>query len=471
MRALLLNLLLASLPFASLRGASLRGAQSPQQANGVKIGEVDGTSVLVWTRATSQTERNSEGPEFGSILKLGEAQIPEGERLEGMRHAVPGALGELRLRYSTGGETEATTEWVFVTKETDYAHVFELAGLEPATEYSVLCEARSGEFNPISSTVEASFRTAPKPETAAEVIFVVATCQDYPRRDDAKKGHRIYASMLALEPDFFAHLGDIVYYDKPAPFASTVALARYKWNRMYALPYQRDFHRRVPSYFLKDDHDLLKDDCWPGQSFGELTWEDGLRLLREQLPVPRADKKPYRTVRWGSRLQIWLLEGREFRSSNRAEDGPEKTILGKQQKAWLAQTLGASDAAFKVVLSATPFVGPDRGSKNDNHANEGFAHEGAEMRALLAEHGVVVINGDRHWQYVSRDERTGLVELGCGPASDAHAGGYPKNPAFEPEFVRVKGGFLSVEIDAEAARLRHHDVNGTVVNELLLGVD
>ena len=36
-----------------------------------------------------------------------------------------------------------------------------------------------------------------------------------------------------------------------------------------------------------------------------------------------------------------------------------------------------SDATWKVLISPTPLVGSDRGGKNDNHATEGFRHEGA----------------------------------------------------------------------------------------------
>ena len=67
--------------------------------------------------------------------------------------------------------------------------------------------------------------------------------------------------------------------------ATTVALARFKWNRIYALPFLRAFHTEVASYFIKDDHDTLKDDCWPGQNYGALTWADGLALVRDLLKL------------------------------------------------------------------------------------------------------------------------------------------------------------------------------------------
>ena len=176
----------------------------------------------------------------------------------------------------------------------------------------------------------------------------------------------------------------------------------------------------------------------------------------------------YRTFRWGRGVQVWLVEGRDFRSPNPMADGPEKTIWGDEQKAlaeadrsWRATPTGRSS------ISPTPLVGPDRPNKKDNHANETFAHEGDEIRRWIAENvpeTLFVICGDRHWQYHSVHPETGLNEFSCGPASDAHAGG---TPGFDPtyhRFHRVKGGFLTVDVepkaDASTITFRHRDVDG-----------
>ncbi|MEI7928020.1 MAG: hypothetical protein WCH40_05675, partial [Verrucomicrobiales bacterium] len=77
------------------------------------------------------------------------------------------------------------------------------------------------------------------------------------------------------------------------------------------------------------------------------------------------------------------------------------------------------------------------------------------------------IFGDRHWQYHSVHPQTGLHEFSVGAASDEHAGGSPgETPAYH-KFHRVKGGFLSVQLEARDARssivFEHRDVNGNVV--------
>jgi phosphodiesterase/alkaline phosphatase D-like protein len=89
-----------------------------------------------------------------------------------------------------------------------------------------------------------------------------------------------------------------------------------------------------------------------------------------------------------------MVEGRDFRSPNTMPDGPDKTIWGAEQKAWFKRTVEASDAAFRVLISPTPVIGPDRERKNDNHANEGFTHEGNELRQFIAEQkNMVVVTG------------------------------------------------------------------------------
>ena len=432
--------------------------------NGIKIGEVDASSAIVWLRLTDAPERRADGTAF----KDDDKKVPDGLQLREMKDSLMGAAGSVRLRYKAGDGAEITTPWQAVDPQRDFTTQIALAELKPASAYNFIAEGRAPGNEAPSAKCEGGFGTAPLPMERSPVRFVAVTCHDFPRRDDGERGHLIYPAMAKLKPQFFVHAGDIEYYDKPGPWAMSAELARYKWNRLYTLGNQRDFHRKFTSYFMKDDHDTLKDDCWPGQKYGDITWEQGLAIFREQVPMGR---QTHRTVRWGRDLQIWMVEGRDFRSPNNMADGPEKTILGAEQKRWLFETMRASDACFRILISPTPIVGPDRSGKNDNHANKGFAHEGNEIRSFLAtQQGAFVICGDRHWQYATRDDATGLHEFSCGAGSDAHAGGFsPENKTPEHRFLRIKGGFLSVDVNRSDGQpqisFRHHDVHGKVVHE------
>jgi alkaline phosphatase D len=282
--------------------------------------------------------------------------------------------------------------------------------------------------------------------------------------------------MERLGLDFLVPTGDTVYLDSESPRARTVELARYHWHRMYTLPRHVAFHRQVPGYWQKDDHDAWADDCWPtlrAPWMDPLTFEQGLAVFREQVPM---GERTDRTIRWGRGLQVWLVEGRDFRSPNDMPDGPDKTIWGKEQLAWLKRTILESDADFRVLISPTPIVGPDRTNKADNHSNQAFAYEGNHFRDWTKEQDLknfYVCCGDRHWQYLSIDSKTGLREFSCGPASDVHASGSPgQDPEVQP-FHRELGGFLTVSVTQEDGQptiaFRHHDVHGEVVHEVAEG--
>ena len=454
--------LITALSLAMAGPLSAETAAPVHMANGIKIGEVSATTAIVWTRLTRNPERNPtgipsiEGTSPATAISVGE--LPD---------AVPGAPGEIRVSWSLDGQTAGTSEWLPVDPAKDHTRQVTVKGLAPGSRYQVEVSSRATDGK-VGQKVSGALQTAPATDQTTPVHFTVVTGQEFNRRDDPENGHKIYKAMLATKPDFFVHTGDIVYYDKRAPNATSAPLARYKWNRMYAMPFQRSFHNNVASYFMKDDHDTVKNDCWPEQSYGDLTWDQGLEIFREQVPM---GKSTYRTVRWGKDLQLWFVEGRDFRSPNKMPDGPDKTIWGERQKAWFYDTVRKSDATFRILISPTPIVGPDRGNKNDNHANKGFTHEGDEIRSFISKQkNMLVLCGDRHWQYVSKDPKTGVREYSCGPTSNVHAGGFrEKNRSSMHQYLNVKGGFLSVRIKRDAGKpvaiFQHHGVDGSLYNE------
>lgn len=454
--------LLISIPVAQ--------AQDSRQATGVKVGEVTDTSAIVWMRVTAKASRNADGILRKGPIMLAVANDASPNTFEG---ACPGAAGRVRLRYGTREDLADAREtpWVDVTLKTDFTHQFRLADLTSATVYHYSAHTTGPGGTPKHASLRGRFSTAPSPRDFVDLTFAAITCRAY-KDIDHKDGFHIYEAMAKLNPKFITPNGDNVYYDGEDPRATTIPVARYHWNRMYGMSRHINFHLQVPGYWTKDDHDCLANDCWPGvkpKLMLPLTFEDGLRLFREQVPM---GDTTYRTFRWGKGLQIWLVEGRDYRSPNTMKDGPNKTIWGADQKKWLKETVLASDADWKVLITPTPIVGPDRPNKNDNHANAAFAHEGDEMRRWFAQqvpNNFFVICGDRHWQYHSVHPKTGVHEFCCGAASDPHAGGSPGEDPKWHRFHRVKGGFLSVAVARPGAQstitFRLHDVFGKVLYE------
>ena len=463
---------------------SLKETEGPYFGNGFHNGWADQTSIVLWTRLTQNPDGNVEGKQFidistavheeldkeGDAEKSHSTQIPEGLTLDDMIGACPGVGGQVKLVYYplSDSENSVETEWIAVDNDKNFTTQWKLVNLKPGTKYVVEMEARMDKKSMVSDKIEGAFQTPPTVESDDEIEFCVVTCHDYIRKDTTD-GHKIYNAMLDLFPDFYVHTGDIEYYDKPLPYAMTEEMMYFKWDRLFALPLQRNFWSQVTTYFMKDDHDALKDDAWPGMRYGTVTWERGLEIFdKEQFP---SHDKFYKTIRWGKDLQIWITEGRNYRSHNDMEDGPGKSIYGPDQKQWLFNTLKESNATFKVIINANSILGPDRNNKRDNYANEGYQTEGDEIREFLNQFdNVYLCNGDRHWQYVTNPDGTNLWEFSTGAGSDVHAGGWSQED-LRPQhrFLRVKGGFLrgfvSRESGSPTLTFQHFDVDGKVVHE------
>lgn len=480
MRVVLLTLFV----FGSVIAAQ---AESPYFATGIKVGEVTDTTARVWVRLTKDSTRiGFDAPlpivryrdtATGELMERNKGRhwpnpvvtYRDGFNIDTIEGATPGIAGEVRVYHRIeNGVFWEPTGWKEVDEAADYTAQFELSKLRSDSRYDL----RVVGIEPDGHESEARilygrFRTAPKPESTQAITFTVSTGQRYDNLD-SEDGFKIYDQMAQLDPNFFVHTGDIVYYDD---YGKTSALAQWHWQRTYSLNSARRFHNNFASYFIKDDHDTLVNDCWPTMDspfMGEMTFARGLEIFKEQVPM---GDLTYRTRRWGKDLQIWMVEGRDYRSANDMKDGPDKTIWGKEQMAWLKRTVAESDATFKVLISPTPIVGPDRTNKRDNHANEGFTYEGQLVRKWISEQeNMVVVCGDRHWQYVSQDAAQGIIEFSCGPASDEHAGGWSNDQLYpEHKYLNVIGGFLAVTVerDGDTPVLigRHHGVDGKVLNE------
>lgn len=481
-----------------ISGSASMAAAGPWQANGFKVGEVSATTAVVWTRLTKNQDRidrpgvepliyyrNSktgklllkpdDGREDWIVENVDNSvankdtvytpvpKYPDGESPETVDGAIPGAPGQVRVRYlAKGSDQWQQTEWVTVGSEQDYTHSFRLKHLAPGTRYQVNVESRL-EDGHNGATLTGEFGTAPAAGDAEPVSFVVSTCQAYIHQDSREGGFKIYREMEKLHPDFFVQCGDFVYFDR---MGKSLDLARWHFHRMFSLPFIRQFHQVVPCYYMKDDHDTWMDDCYPQMEsvfMGTFTFEQGKQLFREQLPM---SELPYRTFRWGKDLQIWLVEGREFRSNNKDPDGPNKTIWGPEQMAWFKKSVSESDATFKILMSPTPIVGPDRDNKFDNHSNINWKHEGDIVRSFIAEQkNMFIVCGDRHWQFASEDLETGIREFSCGPASDEHAGGWTNDEVrAEHHYLNVTGGFLGGFVEHQDGKptltFRYYDVAG-----------
>lgn len=449
-------------------------------AQGLLAGEVSATTAILQTRLTAT------------------AGLAAGD--------VPGAPGVGRFEIATQPDFRDArqTAWIEATAAGDFILKLQVGDLQPGATYHYRV-AYGADRTRTRLSRPATFKTLPAANAVAPVSFVLTSCLNYAFFHEGHRGKTAKASkaayqgpdrmqgypalepIIALEPDFVIIDGDAVYYDHPVTTrAKTQAELRRKWHEQYVMPRFVRLFAGTATYWLKDDHDHRMNDSDQTGDY-EPSHALGVATFREQVPVVNPAEPQavtYRTHRMGRDLQLWFVEGRDYRSPNAMPDGPDKTIWGAEQKAWLQRTLKASDATFKILVSPTPLIGPDDGSKKDNHVNErGFRHEGEAFLAWLKENGIptgrfFIVNGDRHWKYHSQ-HATGYEEFGCGALNreNARLGREPGDPGSSDPDAKVRqfytdhppsGGFLRVALQpgtgAEPARIvfAHHDDTGAV---------
>ena len=441
-------------------------------AQGEMAGEITSTSVFLQSRLTAIP---------GPVLD------DSGD--------VPGKEGVACFEWSESSDFAGITrsKWTTARADHDFIVRTQAGRLKPGTRYYyrlVFGETRET----VKTGPVRDFKTLPEGGTLS---FCMGSCMNYhsfmhgkpngggpvtATDEDKRLGYPVFAAMTALKPDFFIGTGDIVYYDHPPkPAAQTLPELRKKWHEQFRFPRLIEFLAHTPAFWSKDDHDFRFNDAdLGGQKLPQPS--TGIEIFREQMPMfDSLDRTTptYRTHRVHPRLQLWFMEGRDFRSNNKMPDGPEKTIWGREQREWLQNTLKSSDAAWKVIITPTPMVGPDRNSKTDNHTNlAGFKHEADSFFQWLRNSGmknVLTFCGDRHWQYHSIHP-LGVEEFSVGALNDENAirGEYPGDPkTTDPDglikqpyhYKEPTGGFLHVTIHDDARLvLEHRDDHGVVLN-------
>jgi len=275
-------------------------------------------------------------------------------------------------------------------EDAGYTGIVVLDGLKPATRYhyQVLLEGRAQTAAPFPS-----FTTAPPPGTKGRLRVAFGSCVGESPADPAAAWGEIGAR-CTLPPeaggfDLFLLLGDNHYANTTQP-----AKLRTYYTAHRLTPGWREMSARRPVYAIWDDHDYgpnNSDGTQPGKA-------DSLRVFREFWANPSAGEPDnpgcYFTFQRGD-VQFFMLDGRYHRSPNKMKDGPDKTMFGAKQLAWLKRELSASTAAVKILANGSEwqsFGSPDSLSA--------FRTEREALFQWLKEQkleGLVLFSGDRHF--------------------------------------------------------------------------
>jgi alkaline phosphatase D len=294
----------------------------------------------------------------------------------------------------------------FVGADTDYVGKTALAGLPSGTKiyYRAKFHPPDRTDESLDATEDGSFGTAPTDLRDVVLAWSGDTNGQGFGIDPAQGGMPAYAALAARKPDLFVHCGDSIYADNPIPKAIALSGGRV-WNNLVdpskshvaeTLDDFRGAHlypRRceqvrllsatVPLFSIWDDHEV-HNNWFPGQVLDDPSYTErrvdvlavpALRAFYEYTPTLRDPGGPmYRVVSWGPLLDVFLLDGRSFRTPNEPAP-PEGHFLGDEQASWLLDALTKSTAAWKVVACDMPIgvVIAERG-KAVPQANDGWAN-------------------------------------------------------------------------------------------------
>jgi alkaline phosphatase D len=121
-----------------------------------------------------------------------------------------------------------------------------------------------------------------------------------------------------------------------------------------------------------DDHEVINDfgapwTYWNSANINRAGYSNIVDAGRDAFfaysPLERSTTerdRVYRSLRWGSDLEIFVLDARSYRDRNDTLDtaAEAKEMLGREQIAWLVDGIQRSTATWKVVSSDVPISIP-----------------------------------------------------------------------------------------------------------------
>ncbi len=270
-------------------------------------------------------------------------------------------------------------------------------------------------------------RCAPIGADVRRLRFAVTSCASLAH------GHFHVYRRIAERADLDAvlHLGDYIYeygsgeYGDVRDYEPAHEIVTLEDYRMRYAQYRRDpdlqaMHQQHSVIPIWDDHESANDSYVEGAENHdpdtEGNWEARKAVARqayfEWMPIRDAEMREInRRLRYGNLMDLVLLDtrlqGRDAPIRSVDEDTAERSLLGMEQEAWLADTLATSQArwvilAQQVMVSQLSLSG---GSPFNLDQWDGFPAARARLLETIrtnARGRCVVVTGDIHTSWVGR---------------------------------------------------------------------
>lgn len=298
--------------------------------------------------------------------------------------------GAASVRVKAGTNAAVTAGVVFgasVTPDADgYAKPL-ITGLAPLTQYWYDVEITDPSAVVTLAGQIGSCRTLPTAGAATSFSFGYGSCMG-----SGSTSNTALSGILARNPAFFAHLGDLHYADDDT---SSQASHRGELEAQYATNSSlRAIVGGVASYYIKSDHDAGGgNDGDPG------VWTAPNRLATLQFtpypPLVDSGLGLYFSVVYG-RVRFIFTDTRYLRTVGSAVDDASKSILGTAQKVWFKSQLTQPEP-FKVWFQDATWVSSNITNDTWMNYNTERLELGAYITANMAAIGkLVTLHGDQH---------------------------------------------------------------------------
>ncbi|WP_199551251.1 alkaline phosphatase, partial [Streptomyces sp. N35] len=252
-----------------------------------------------------------------------------------------------------------------------------------------------------------------------KAVFATANCQAF--HDGYYAAHR---GIARENLDFVIHLGDYIYEhgqvggvpeshvrDHDGPEILTLGDYRkrhalYKGDRSL-----REAHAAHPWFLTWDDHEVVNDYSGTGggapfmkrRAAAYQAWYEHMPHRDSFGSMALPDPEIHRVRRWGELLELTVLDLRSYRSAQNLPDG---TILGADQKSWLKQGIDKAPDAWHVWANSimlSQLRGRPGGGFMFTDQWDGFLAERREVLGHVHSSGLedlVVLTGDWHSAFV-----------------------------------------------------------------------
>jgi alkaline phosphatase D len=290
-----------------------------------------------------------------------------------------GAGESVTLVVRDGRGREIFEQQQTANSDNDFCVVWTIDELAADTPYRYAIKSGAGG----ETFAEAEFRTAPPPDAPSKTVMAFGSCasNEFPA---------VWERMAQEGADVVFLIGDTPYID-----SSDLAVNRRKHREFLAQPGLRDLMRSRPVLGTWDDHDFGGNDT-DGTNVDRDTIRRVFMEYRAHQSFGEKDEGIYTSFRRGP-VEVFLIDARYFSQTEPSPVDPSKpTLLGRRQWEWLKNSLAASTATFKVLVTGLVWHDKPNQEKDDW---ENYAHEREALFRFIGERkipGVVLVSGDVH---------------------------------------------------------------------------